>query len=101
MQEIKNLFEEISEEIEGAKHYAEEAIRLREIDSDRAMMYLEMSKQELGHIDRLHDMAVRIIRKYKDEGGEVPQGMQEIYDWQHEKMIKCVAMIRYLHGLYK
>ena len=101
MKEMKEIFDEISEEIDGAEKYAKEALRLHDSEPERAMMYLEMSKQELNHLDRLHEMAKRIVRKYKEEGKTIPPGMQEIYDWQHEKMIKCVAWIRQLHQMYK
>lgn len=101
MQEIIDLFEKISEEIEGARNYAKCALRFKDIDSDRAATYLEMSKQELGHVDRLHAMVVRIIKKYKATGAEVPGDMQNLYNWQHDKMIDCVAKVKDLHAMYK
>lgn len=100
MQEIIDLFEKISEEIEGARMYAKCALHFKDIESDRAATYLEMSKQELGHVDRLHAMVVRIIKKYKATGAEVPKEMQVLYDWQHAKMIECVAKVRDLHAMY-
>lgn len=101
MKEIKNLFEKISDEVEGAEEYAKEAMRWHNVDPEKGAVYLEMSKQELGHIDRLHAMIVKEIKKFKDSGGEVPKGMDEIYEWQHEKMIENVTGIKNLQSLYK
>lgn len=101
MQEIKDLFEKISEELDGAKHYAEEALRMRDIDSEKANMFLQMSRQELDHVDKLHEMVKKTIKTYKDQGGKVPEGMEIVYDWQHKKMMDCVAKIRYLHDMIK
>lgn len=100
MKEMKDLFEEISEEIEGAKNYAKEALRLKDTDPERASMYMDMSKQELGHVDNLHRMAKRIVERYRSEGKEMPHGMETIYNWQHDKMIDCVAKVKYLQGLF-
>lgn len=101
MKEIKNIYEMIADEIEGAEKYAKEAIRWHGIDPEKGATYLDMSKQELSHIDRLHAIIVKEIKKQKDSGAEIPKGMQEIYDWQHEKMIDEVARIKNLQMLYK
>lgn len=45
-------------------------------------------------------MIVRIIKKHKATGAEVPREMQVLYDWQHGKMIDCVAKVRDLHAMY-
>lgn len=100
MKEMKDLFEEIAEEIEGAEKYTKEALRLKDSDPERASMYMEMSKQELGHVEKLHHMAKRIVERYRSEGKEMPHGMETIYNWQHEKMMECVAKVKYLQGLF-
>lgn len=101
MKEIKKLFEKITEEIEGAEEYAKDALRYKDIDMDRANMYYEMSKQELTHVDRLHDMVKKVIRQYKEGGGEIPKGMEAIYDWQHDSMISWVAKVRNLQDMFR
>ena len=101
MKEIKELFNKIAEEIEGAECYAKQALRYHDIDRERANTYLDMSKQELNHVDRLHEMVKKVIRQYKESGQEIPKGMEEIYDWQHDSMISWVAKVRNLYEMFK
>ena len=94
MKEIKEIVEEIRDEVEGAKHYAEQAAKLKDTDTTRSEMYAEMARQELTHIDKLHSMAVKKIEAQREGGYEAPAAMQAVWDWEHEKMIKHVAKIR-------
>lgn len=98
---IKDLVEEIYEEIDGARKYAENALRLKDKDKSLSEMYIGMAKEELGHMNRLHDQVVRIISEYRVSSGEVPKGMEEIYEWQHQKIIKCSAEVKVLIEGYK
>ena len=58
--------------------------------------YAEMARQELGHVDSLHNMAVRMIEKEKALDQQVPPAMQAVWDWEHEQMIDRVARIKSL-----
>lgn len=94
MKEIKEIVEEIRDELEGAKHYAEQAAKLKDTDTMRSETYAEMAKQELAHIDKLHSMAVKKIEAQRAGGYEAPAAMQAVWDWEHEKMIKHTAKIK-------
>ena len=94
MKEIKELVEEIREELEGAKHYAEQSAKLKHTDMTRSETYAEMARQELSHVDKLHSMAVKKIEAQRESGHEAPAAMQAVWYWEHEKMIKCTAKIR-------
>lgn len=94
MKEIKEIVEEIRDELEGAKHYAEQAAKLKDNDMSRSETYAEMAKQELSHVDKLHGMAVKKIEAHKAAGHEAPAAMQAVWDWEHDRMIKCAAKIR-------
>lgn len=98
---IKDLIEEIYEELDGARGYAENALKLKDKDKSLSEMYISMAKEELGHMNRLHDQIVRIISEYRIKNGEAPKGMEEIYEWQHQKIIQCSAEIKVLIESYK
>ena len=51
---------------------------------------------ELGHVDSLHKMGVRMIDKEKELGQQIPPAMQAVWDWEHEQMIDRVARIKSL-----
>ena len=96
MKEIKHIVENIREELDGAEHYAKVAAKLKPTNSTDASVYADMARQELGHVDNLHKMAVRAIEKRKAEGVAVPASMQAVWDWEHEKMMEEVAHIKTL-----
>ena len=68
MHEIKHLAEEIREELDDAEKYAREAAKHTEDSPEDASTYADLSRQELGHANKLHEMAVRHIEKAKDAG---------------------------------
>lgn len=54
------------------------------------------SRQELGHANRLHEMAVRHIEKAKDAGLHPTEAMQAVWDWEHERMLDRAAHVKTL-----
>ena len=96
MKEIKHIVENIREELDGAEHYAKTAAKLKDLNSADASAYAEMARQELGHVDNLHKMAVRAIEKQRASGVTPPAAMQAVWDWEHEKMIDRVSRIKAL-----
>ena len=96
MREIKHIVENIREELEGAEKYAKIAAKMKTEDSTGASVYAEMARQELGHVDNLHKMAIRAIEKQKAAGVVPPASMQAVWDWEHENMMEKTAKIRTL-----
>ena len=83
MKIIKCIVEDIREEAEGAEHYA------------------KMAETEIGHVNTLHEHAVRLIKAKKSTGAEVPSTMQAIWDWEHGKMVDCMARVKALLSMYR
>lgn len=96
MKEIKHIVEDIREELEGAEHYAKVAAKMKSEDPTSSSVYAEMARQELGHVDNLHKLAVRAIDKQKASGVVPPASMQAVWDWEHEMMMDKVAHIKTL-----
>ena len=96
MKDIKYIVKQIREELDGAEHYAKVAAKIKDTRSSDASTYAEMARQELGHVDGLHKMAVRLIEKAKADGTMTPPAMQAVWDWEHEQMIDRVAQIKSL-----
>lgn len=92
MKEIKSLAHDITEELEDAEHYAKCAAEHAD-DRELSSVYADLSRQELGHADRLHDQAVTLIREKKNSGDTVPTAMQIVWDWEHEKMMRAKAKV--------
>ena len=101
MKAIKEIVEDIREELDGAKHYAEKAVKMWDTDRDAATAYADMARQELSHADRLHGLAVKAINAERAKGVEPPAAMQAVWEWEHEKMIDATARIRHLLDMVK
>lgn len=101
MKIIKNLVEDIEEELEGAEHYAKLATQYKEEDRTLADVYAKFADVELEHVDALHGQAVRMIKAQKSTGASAPASMQAVWDWEHEKMVDNVARIKTMLSMYK
>lgn len=95
---IKKLFNEVFEELDGAEHYAHEAIRLHDIDKERSATFLEMSKQEVAHAEKLHDMIKREMAKHDMSANHA---LQEVYDWMRDRMLNYMAKVKHLQEFYR
>lgn len=94
MKEIKKIVAQIDDEIEGAEDYAKCYAKYKDIDKGLSDVYHQMAEAELGHVDKLHEQVVRIIKDYRAKGNEPPAEMMAIWEWEHEKEIDHVARIR-------
>lgn len=99
MREIRDIVEDIRDELDGAKHYAELAVKMK--GTMAANTYAEMSRAELGHVDKLHGMAVQMINDQRAKGVTPPAAMQAVWDWEHERMIDRVAHIKHILDMVK
>ena len=55
----------------------------------------------MKHMDRLHQNVAELIQKYRQEHGEPPKGMMELYNYLHEKHIAHAMKIRVKQGMFK
>lgn len=100
MKIIKDLSDMIADELEGAEHYAKYAIKHKIDHPGLASALYDISKQEMHHVNILHDEVVKIIKEYREKHGDPPEAMQAIYDWQHEKHIDEAKEVKILQDQY-
>lgn len=101
MKEIKELVDNIQEEIEDAEKYAKAALKNKETDRETAQLYCELAKQELHHSELLHSQVVRVIKAFRSAGHEPPAVMLAIWEWEHEKIIEKSARVKQMLEMYK
>lgn len=101
MKVIKQIVEDIQEELEGAEHYAKLATEWRDTDKQLADTYARMAQTELDHVNNLHGHVVRFIEAHKKTGAEVPEAMQAVWDWEHSKHVDTSARIKSLLAVYR
>ena len=88
MKAIKTLVDNMRDEMHDASKYADLALKNKDDDRELSSMYMELAKQELDHSDKEHAQAVRLINRFRDSGKTVPEAMQAVWDWEHEKLIE-------------
>ena len=93
---IKDLVENIREELHDVKKYAEKASRVRMDDPALANVYAELGMEEMKHADKLHRAAVDLIEKHRVSGRETPPAMRAIWDFEHKIMMEEMAQAKHL-----
>ena len=101
MKIIKCLSEKIEDEMKDADEYVQLAMTWKEEQPEAAEVFYQLSTEEMGHADRLHEVVTKLISKYKEENGDPPKGMLALYDYLHQKQIATALSIKVKQGLYK
>ena len=101
MKIIKCLSEKIEDELQDAEEYIDLAMRWKQEDPKTADLFYELSVEEMGHMERLHDDVAQIIDEYRKQHGEPPKDMMTLYDYLHEKHIGKATRIRVKQGMFK
>ena len=96
MKIIEKLSNMIDEEIADAKKYAMCFLEYKDSDPELSRMFMTLSNEELGHMNKIHEQVVRIIKKYREEKGEPPADMMAIYNYLHKRSIEHVAEVKAL-----
>jgi fructose-1,6-bisphosphatase len=94
MKAIKKYVEQIEEEIEGAKDYAEKYVGCKAADNiQSATRYKEMANDELKHATYLHEMVTKEINQIS-KVYTPPQDMYEKWEKAHKKYVEEVAWVK-------
>lgn len=94
MKIIKKLVDEIAEEIEGAKDYAETAAEHKmNGEMAKAVKYKEMAHDELRHAEILHSFVKEEIEK-ASKVFTPPVSMMEEWQNSHRRYIEHAAWIK-------
>ena len=101
MKIIKCISEKIDEELHDADAYIDLAMKWKADEPETADLFYELSTEEMGHVDKLHDEVKELIDEYRKEHGEPPKEMMVLYEYLHEKHIATAMNIRVKHGIYK
>ena len=100
MEIIRRISEKIDEELHDADKYIKCAYKVEDEYPDLADTYYQLSLEEMKHVSMLHDAVVRIINDYKRDN-EVPESMQILYDYMHDRQIKWASKIKAKQEQYK
>ena len=100
MTKIKKYVDEIAEELDSAKSYMEKALEYKASGNQtRYNKYKEMSMQELGHAQNLHEMAVQDIEQLKSVYPEIPSKMMDKWSKSHTDYVEKAAWIKQMQAM--
>ena len=91
----------IEEELADADKYIDLAMRWKNEEPDTADLFYELSTEEMGHMEKLHEEVAELIEDYRKEHGEPPKEMMVLYEYLHEKHIGTATQIKIKQGMYK
>lgn len=94
MTRIKDLADEMKDELHSAKCYAEEYLTFKAKDESAwANRYKEMALDELKHAGYIHERAVDEIEELR-KVYTPPQDMLDKWDSDHKKYIEKTAWVK-------
>ena len=94
MTAIKKLADQMSEELESAKDYAEEYLTFKaKGNQTQATRYKEMATDELKHAGYIHDRVVGEIGELR-KVYTPPEDMLEKWESDHKRYIEKAAWIK-------
>lgn len=100
MEIIKSISEKIDAELEDAQKYIKCAYRVKEQYPQLANTYYQLSLEEMKHVTMLHESVVRIINEYK-QNHDVPEAMQVLYNYLHDRQIRWATKIQLKQEQFK
>ena len=101
MKIIKCLSQLIEDEMNDANNYIDLAMKWKQDEPDTADLFYDLSLEEMGHMEKLHEEVVELIEEYRKEHGEPPKEMMILYEYLHEMHIKTATQIKVKQGMYK
>lgn len=101
MKILTNLIEKANDTMEEIEWYAEKAHHLKMEHKSLADAYIKIAEMHITIYDMLHTQMVALIEQYKREGHNPPPEMLAIWNYEHEKLVKEFAEVKYMVDDYK
>lgn len=101
MREIKEVACRIRKELKAAEWYAQEANKDRDMYPRLAQHYHSLAEGNLHRVDELHSSVDEMIQEVRRSGKEIPSGMLDVWQFEHEMLVEDADEVRRLLELHK
>lgn len=91
---------DIYDELDGAKAYVKEAMKLKQVDKSIADNRLSMSAQELGHADNLTAAVNKMMERMKSDKHPCYDVLAKVWTHIHTRQDGYKAWIKTMHEQY-
>lgn len=100
MRLIKDITDDMMEEIHDAKHRIERAMEFKPLYPDIAKRESDIAEQELVHAEKDHKSVMELIEEYKKTKGDPPAYMLEYWNEKHEHFMEKYARAKCMIELF-
>ena len=100
MKILKDLIEKADDTLEEIEWYAEKAHHLRADHKELADTYIKIAEMHIGIYNMLHERMVALIAE-KRKTETPPASMLEIWNYEHEKLVKEFSEAKFMVEEYK
>ena len=101
MKIIEKLSTMISDELDDAEKYIDNALECKDNNRHLADTFYELSTQEMNHMNMLRGEVVRLIDEYRQKSGDPPASMMAVYEYLHKKQTNRAAVIKTKQNMYR
>lgn len=101
MKVLKDLIKKADDTLDEIKWYAEKAMPLKNDYRNIADTYIKIAEMHVDVYKMLHECMVALIGEERKKGLNIPNGMEAIWEYEHEKLIKEFTEAKYLIDEYK
>ena len=88
MKAIKVIIDHMDDTLEEAHEYYRDYVLFKEEHPRVANTALEMAQTHLNLYTKWHEVVTYLINEHKMKEKEIPKTMQELYDFEHKKLIE-------------
>ena len=101
MKILVNLIEKANDTMDEIEWYAEKAHHIRTEHKELADTYIKIADMHIDIYKMLHERMVELIDETKRKGVQPPPEMLAIWNYEHEKLVKEFAEVKFLVEEYK
>lgn len=101
MKILKELIEKSYDTLEEIEWYGEQAHHLKYEHKSLAEKYIEIAEMHVKIYGMLHSEMVALIEEQKKKGLAVPTSMQEIWNYEHSKLVEEFNEAKFVIEEYK
>lgn len=94
MRAIKEITDDMLEEIHDAKHRIKRAMEFKPLYPDIARRESKIAAQELTHAEKDHASVMELIEAYEKTKGDPPEYMLEFWREKHEHYMEKFAHVK-------
>ena len=95
MRVIQVVVDHMDDTLKEAYSYYKDYIIYKDMHPKVAMTSLEMAQNHLNLYSKWHEVVVALINEHKIKHGDIPKTMQELYDYEHKKLVEDFDEISY------